>query len=100
MIRIKRDSGFADRSRAYKVILDNETVGKINNGQQIELDAAPGKHQLYLKIDWCRSNFVEFEINDETIEFECGSSLRGFKIFLGFLYITFLKNQYIWLKQK
>ena len=53
MIRLKRDSGYADRMRAYKVILDGKEVTKIRNGQQIELDVAPGNHEVYLKIDWC-----------------------------------------------
>lgn len=100
MIRIKRDSGFADRLRAYKVVLDGEVIGEISNDQQIELDAAPGKHQIQLKIDWCTSNRVDFEKDQDIVEFECGSSMRGFKILLSILYVTILRNQYMWLKRK
>ena len=103
MISIKRDSGFADKTRAYKVILDGEEVGKIKDGQKIKIDIAPGGHKLYIKIDWCQSNIVEFEMNENIIEFECGSNLRGPKLLLPFIiliYITFRKKQYIWLKKK
>lgn len=100
MIRIKRDSGYADRIRAYKVVLDGDVIAEIRNGQQLELDVPPGRHRLHLKIDWCRSNYVDFEASENTIEFECGSNLRGFKILLALLYITFLRSQYIWLKKK
>ena len=100
MIRIKRDSGYADRIRAYKIVLDGNVIGEIKNGQQLELNVPRGKHQLHLKIDWCRSNVVDFEMNDNTIEFECGSNLGGFKIVFSILYITFLRSQYIWLKKK
>jgi hypothetical protein len=100
MIRIKRDTGYADRVRAYKVVLDGNVIGEIKNGQQVEFDVAPGKHQLNLKIDWCRSNIVDFEINQSTVEFECGSNLRGFKILLAIFYVTFLRSKYIWLEMK
>ena len=100
MIRITRDSGYADRIRAYKIVLDGNVIGEIRNGEQLELDLPPGKHQLHLKIDWCRSNVVDFETNGNTVEFECGSNLRGSKIFLSIVYVTFLRNKYIWLKKK
>jgi hypothetical protein len=61
MIRIKRDSGYADRLRAYKVVLDGDVIAEIRNGQQLDLDVPPGRHRLQLKIDWCRSNCVDFE---------------------------------------
>ena len=103
MITINRDSGYVDRIRAYKVVLDGNVVGKIKNGQQIKLDVAPGNHQIYLKIDWCRSNTVEFEIDEDIIDFECGSSLRGSKFWIPFvelIYIISKRNQYIWLRKK
>ncbi|HUU02656.1 MAG TPA: hypothetical protein VM425_14545 [Myxococcota bacterium] len=100
MIRITRDSGYADRIRAYKIVLDGNVIGEIRNGEQLELDVPPGKHKLHLKIDWCRSNFVDFETNGNTVEFECGSNLRGSKIFSSIIYVTFLRNKYIWLKKK
>lgn len=98
-IKIKRDSGYADRLRAYKVVLNGEVIGKITNGQTVEFDIPKGIHKLQLKIDWCRSNIVEFEMKNKTIEFECGSNLRGAKIFLALFYILFLSNKYIWLKK-
>jgi len=101
MIKIKRDSGYADRLRAYKIVVDGNVVGEIKNHQEIELDISHGKHELFLKIDWCRSNVVEFEWDGNgDIKFECGSNLRGLKILLSILYITFLHSKYIWLKEK
>jgi len=99
MIKIQRDSGYADRLRAYKVVLDGEVIGEIRNGQLVEFDVAPGMHRLNIKIDWCRSNAVEFEMNNEVVEFECGSSLRGFKLLLAIIYITLLSGQYLWLRK-
>jgi len=103
IIRIKRDTGYADKIRAYKIILNGDVVGKIKDGEQVEIDVAPGNHQLKMKIDWCGSNIVEFEMNEKIIEFECGSNLRGSKFWIPFIelkYIIFKRNQYIWLTMK
>ena len=100
MIKIKRDSGAADRGRAYKVMLDEKVIGEVNNGQEVTFEVPKGTHNLYLKIDWCSSNKISFDIKDADIVFECGSSLRGLKMFLSFVYILFLRDQYLWLKIK
>lgn len=100
MIRIKRNTGYVDRLRAYKVVLDGNVIGEIKNGQQIEFDVPPGKHHLYLKIDWGRSNIVDFEVNQDAVEFECGSNLRGFKVLMAIFYVLFMPSKYIWLKMK
>ena len=57
-------------------------------------------HHLNLKIDWCRSNIIDFEVNQDAIEFECGSNLRGFKVLLAIFYVLFLRSKYLWLKMK
>ncbi len=35
MIKIKRDLGYADRLRAYKVVLDGNVVGEVKNGKKL-----------------------------------------------------------------
>jgi len=97
MIKIKRSSSYKDIIRAYKIVLDGKIVGEIKRDQEISLDTLTGTHQLYLKIDWCTSNKIDFDIKDgETINFECGNNTKfGMMI----LYITVLRNQYLWLKK-
>jgi hypothetical protein len=99
MIKIKRESGYVDRFRAYKVVLDGDVIGEIKNGQEVEFAISPGSHQLHLKIDWCRSNIVNFETAGKLVNFACGSNLRGIKLLFTFLYTTFLRSQYLWLKK-
>ena len=86
MIKLKRASCFPDRLRAYKVILDGKMIGKIKNGEELEFNSPAGKHQLCLKIDWCSSNTIDFEMQGSQVEFECGSSLTGGKVLLALLY--------------
>ena len=76
MIRIRRTSGYPDRLRTCKIVLDGEVVGEIRRGQTLELDVPPGRHQMHSKIDWTRSNAIEFEADDETVEFECRSNFE------------------------
>src|SRR5450759_3770666 len=53
--------GPRDLLRSYAVIIDGEQVAKIKRGQRLELSVSPGRHVIFLKIDWCRSPEVEIE---------------------------------------
>ena len=99
MIRIIRESGIADILRSYQIIVDDYVVGEIRNGARVEFDVPPGKHQIYMKINWCRSNVVDFEAKQGVVQFECGSNIRGWKTLIALLYVTFLRDQYLWLRR-
>lgn len=97
-ITLARDSGYADRIRSYRVLLDGLEIGTISNGESKTFSVEPGAHELVLKIDWCSSNTVRFDLPEaRSIRFECGSSLRGIKLFLALYYVLFARDQYIWL---
>lgn len=81
-----------------KVVLDGNIIGNIKNGEEKEFDIPEGNHDLFLKIDWCRSNVISLKNNGSIVGFECGSNLRGWKVFLVIIYIIFLPNKYLWLK--
>jgi hypothetical protein len=99
MIRIIGDSGYVDILRSYQIIVDGRAVGEIRNGGQVEFDVPPGRHQIHLELNWCRSNVVDFEANRGVIQFECGSNIRGWKSLIALLYVTFLRDQYLWLRK-
>ena len=58
MIKLKRDSGWADRARAYKVLLDDNIIGSIKNGEDVleylELTRARriGQEQKRVNVDF------------------------------------------------
>jgi len=54
-LTVVRDSGYADRLRAYKIVLDGVVIGMIGNGETKTFPIVPGPHSLSLKIDWCGS---------------------------------------------
>lgn len=99
MLILHRDN-LLDTERNYKIIIDGQVYGKIKCGETKRIDIPTGKHIIYLKLDWCKSNKINFEIlDDENIEFKCGSSLNGWRILLLFIYTTILKNKYLYIKK-
>lgn len=70
-IEIDRFHGkWADRARAYRVVIDEYAVGKIDNGTTERFEVSPGAHVVYLKLDWCRSQKIGVEVGPgETARF-------------------------------
>ena len=100
MIKINRIASYADKMRSYKVILDNKYLGEVHNNEIKDFEVEAGNHTIFLKIDWCRSNKVDFYISqNELIEFECANSMKGWRLLLSFIYIIFLKDKYLWIKR-
>ncbi|MBU3113650.1 hypothetical protein [Clostridium lacusfryxellense] len=100
MIRISRQTTYFDSFRSYKIYIDEIYCGDIKDGEIKELDIENGEHSIYLKIDWYRSKKSNFTVNsNELLEFYCGNSINGLKRLLIFIYITFLKNRYLFLNQ-
>lgn len=96
-IEIWREGEFKDAARAYQVELDGQVIGKLKRGESMGFDVQAGKHRLRLKIDWCRSPDLNFEIQTgQVLKFSCGNNAQPLLIFL---YITFLRDKYLWLSQ-
>lgn len=99
-LHVYRGTSYADRSRAYIVVLDGTEVGRIRAGESFAMTVSPGEHQVFLKIDWCRSNMYEFVAQaGSDVTLNCGSNLAGWRIFLGFLYISLWRDQYLWIRE-
>lgn len=95
-IRLTRTAGFADLFRAYRILVDGREAARLNARQSVEIPVSSGTHSVAAKIDWCGSPTLTFGIRaGETVHLECGSNLRGLRIFLAPLYIIFLQNQYL-----
>ena len=78
--------------------MDDSDVGTIDNGESKTFSIAPGPHVLVLKIDWCSSNTVRFDLPaDGSVHFQCGSNLRGVNLLLSIYYVLFARDQYLWL---
>ena len=96
LLKIVRDSGYADRRRAYKVVLDGKEAGKVGNGETREFRISAGQHSLSLKIDWCGSNTVQFTaLEGGVIAFDARSNLRGPRIWAAVWRALFAWNTWI-----
>lgn len=101
MLTISRDNVYRDKLRSYKIIIDGNYCDEIKCGEIKNINLAPGNHTIYLKIDWCRSNKIDFTVlENETVEFECGNPIDKRRILSSIIYITFLKNKYLWIRKK
>jgi hypothetical protein len=100
-LTVVRDSGYADRLRVYKIVLDGAVVGTIGNGETKTFAVVPGKHSLSLKIDWCGSKPVTFAAADgATLTFDAKSNLRGAKLVGAFWRSVFAWNSWLLLEQR
>ena len=61
-IRLTRGSGYRDKARAYKVLIDGAEVGTIKDGQEEVFEVSPGPHTLRMKIDWCKSRELAVDV--------------------------------------
>ena len=96
---ITRDSGFTDFVRKNKVLPDGEEIGLLKNGGSFGCAISAGRHTLQLKVDWCGSNSVEFNsVAGESLRFECGSNLRGWKVLKASKVTRETPHEWIWLK--
>ena len=65
-IRVERDGRpFPDRFRAYRIVLDGETVGRVKRGETVTIRADAGRHELHLAIDWARSRPVDLDLAED-----------------------------------
>ena len=99
-ITVRRTTNYPDRLRAYKVKLDGVVIGSVRARESVTVPVAPGRHSVVLRIDWCGSEQIDFEVQPgQHLFFECGSNLVGWRVLLALFYILFRTHQYLWLRQ-
>jgi len=100
MVNLKREKSYSDGLRKYKIYIDDVYVSEISAGTSLNLNVPRGKHKIYLKIDWCSSNVLDINcLDEEAINLECGNALKGYKKLFTLLYISFLRKDYLWIKE-
>ena len=99
-ITVRRTTSYADRLRAYKIKIDGVITGAVRAHESVTIPVSSGRHSLVIRIDWCGSQQIDFDVQPgEHIFFECGSSLAGWRVLFAFFYIIFRTNQYLWLRR-
>lgn len=99
MIKIRRLKDKHDFMRPYTVYLDNEKVGKVKNGKELQFEVTEGKHLLFLKVDWCTSNqLIVYAHEHENVILECYPTARDSKKIISAMSIFKKRSNYIVLK--
>jgi len=70
VIKLTRGKGWADMFRVYQVFIDGVYCGDIKPKQTKEFSVDNGKHIIWAKIDWFRSNQFVVEVNNDIVELE------------------------------
>jgi len=105
-ITIKRDFGWVDSGRKYKIFLDNQEVAKLKQKESVTLDINLGKHEIYAKLDFSKTKKIKFEIikDEDKKDFFVFSQLRGIiGITLAMIYTVTIFPVFIketWIKMK
>ncbi len=78
-IIIKRDFGWVDSGRKYKIYLDDKEVAKLKQKESIIIDANLGEHEIYAKLDFSKTKKIKFKItkDEDKKDFFVFSRLRG-----------------------
>ena len=100
-IRLKRTSQYVNRLRNIKIYLNNVHVKDIGDGEEVVIPIDSGHHELYLKIDWVKSEKFIVNINSgQEINLLCGSPLTGAKLLIPFITIIcwFIPKWYLYIK--
>jgi hypothetical protein len=52
MIKLSRPPRGRDGLRAYRVVVDGRPVAKLRRGRTCAIAVGPGRHRLYVRLDW------------------------------------------------
>ena len=100
ILRVTRTTSYADRVRAYRILVDGVERGRLSAGSSIDIPVTAGDHSVVAKIDWCSSPTVTETTQTNSIAtLECASNLQGLRVFLAILYVCFFHDQYLTLTQ-
>ena len=100
IIRITRTKSYADRLRAYRIIVNGAERGRLKAGCTIDIPVDVGNHTVAAKIDWCGSPNVNVTSTvGSIVMLSCESNLQGLRIFLAIFYTTLFRGRYLTLTQ-
>ena len=78
VIHVERDKSWTDAARAFKVVVDGETAGKVRRGKSVRVNVAPGSHEVWMKMDWTKSPPLQLELHPgEEATLVCGPNRRA-----------------------
>ena len=94
-LTVRRDKGYADKFRKYRVLLDGVEIGQLAEGAVLRRDIGDGPHVVEARIDWCGSQPLTFNSQAGELSVNVRSALRGWRVMLAGLYLIFNRRGYL-----
>lgn len=83
-IVIKRSSEYVNRLRAIDLYIDGKKLGNITDGEEKHFDVPKGTHALRARVDWCGSQEVSFQAQEnEDVHFQLSSFQKIHRYIIG-----------------
>ncbi|MBU3107729.1 hypothetical protein [Clostridium gasigenes] len=96
-IIIYRTSQYTNNMRNYEIYVDGQKINTISDSEKKTIEVSKGNHEIYMKIDWCKSKKLNINFTEEQeVKLKCGSKIEGRRRFLALLYI-FVPNKCVYL---
>ena len=94
-LTVRRDKGYADKLRKYRILLDGSEIGQLAEGAILRQDISEGPHELEARVDWCGSQPLGFDAvaGDQVVVVR--SALRGWGVMLALWYTIFNRRGYL-----
>jgi hypothetical protein len=84
----------------YKILVNEEGLGKVKRGETIEIPVKPGSFEIYAKLAWYRSNKINFTLAEgEQAPFQCGYRGNEGNFFHTMYYIYFKIDEFLLLER-
>lgn len=75
-LKLQRKSSFVYGLRKFGVFVDGQKIGAIGNGKTEVFELPPGRHNVFIKVSWCKSKQIDLDVADGDVkELECGTPL-------------------------
>jgi|SRR5690349_5035066 len=97
-LTVRRDKGWSDKLRKYRILLDGREIGRIGEGEVVRHPLTQGAHVIEARIDWCGSRPLEFEARATDKDVLVRSALRGWRLLFGLSYVLFNRRRYLTLE--
>lgn len=97
-LTVRRDKGYADKLRKYRILLDWVEIGHLAEGAVLRKDISEGLHVVEARVDWCGSQPLELDARAREQVVVVRGALRGWRLMLALFYVIFNRRGYLTLE--
>lgn len=97
---IERTSQYANKFRSIHIYLNNQKIESLKDGEIKEIIVAEGNHEVFAKIDWCKTKPLKLALKkNEEKKLQLGSDLSGLNGLSALYKSIFDTSNFIYLKE-